>query len=49
VEGIVLQKDRDVGRYRDGVRRWRNGGGIICYDKDVWEGVTTLDVVVWLY
>jgi len=31
------------------VRTLRDGGGIICYDKEVGGGVVTSDDVAWLY
>ena len=32
---LVLWKGREVGGGGDGVGMFKNGGGIICYDKEV--------------
>jgi len=34
-EELVRRKGGEVGRLGDGVRKLKNGGGIICYDKEV--------------
>jgi len=30
-------------------RKWRDGGGIISYDREVVGGVGTSDDIMWLY
>jgi hypothetical protein len=32
---VVLRKGREVERCGGGVRMWQDGGGIICYNKEV--------------
>jgi len=44
---LVLRKEWDMGGHRDGVAMFNDGGGIICYDKEVVWGVATADVVAW--
>jgi len=46
---LVLQKGGDMDGRRDGVGILEDGGGIICYDKEVVWGVATSDNVAWLY
>jgi len=46
---LVLPKGGDVGGRWDGVATLEDGGGIICYDKEVVWGVVTSDDVVSLY
>jgi len=45
----VLPKDEDVEGCGNEVRMLREGGGIICVDKEVGRGVVTFDDVAWLY
>ena len=43
----MLRTGRDLGGRRDGIGMFKDGGGIICYDKEVVRGVATADVVAW--
>jgi len=44
----VLQKDRDVGRLREGMRKMCSVGGILRYDIAVVCGVGMSDDMAWL-